>query len=1042
VDHDGVVRVTREDAILILGFVGLIVAIALFGVFGGTGDSANAAASGHIEQREELVSKWLPAGKESSKHAAITEATSRLIGPSLPKLQEALAEGGGVVRLIQRTCAEQQDKVALIDGRNGNTLSYTQLWNSVSSLAQALTDAGIGRQDVVAFFLLASPELVVAALAVNSAGAAWLPLDAHMPSARYQQLLRASDARLALGSIERQELELGDTPLWLLGQCGEVNMHGTLPKPLERPLSPAVPPGTAIIIYTSGSSGTPKGVLYGTDTVLHGVFAYMQLVDMDSSSVALLKCPSIWSVIETEIYPALVAGGKIFCDALCNTDLNRFSAVLAEHHISVLNSSAPVLLALVDDIWSQTPEMLAATSKTLRHISNVGGQLPLDCCAILQGALPQTKIHNSYGVTESAATEWTYHPCGQEWRSPNAPAGVPQPEVEVHILGADMRPVALGDSGEVFFASAFNSLGYLGDRELTCARFLEIDGVRGTMYRTGDIGRLTSDPSGHNRPLLELTGRADRQFNILGVRVAPEEIEAVISSVPGVAEIAVVACSNTIVAFYRGKEPDLSQRITEHCETYLPVRMRPHVTVSLKELPKLASGKVDLKSLSAQASETAAEAMVEVVDSLGQMRQVNKEAQQQAIAFSIARGISILVIILFHWVWWDRYDYDSHAGVVPHPGVIIEKRVPAWMIWFFVGNFTSEWSMFVFVVMSAYSDRQAADEKRAGQWREVVLVLFFYVICFWPLPQICQLSSYILDDGTAILIKCAGHNWYLLLWLVCRFFSSCVFTRMEARLQNASRAARHFARAAIILVFWGMHMFSLLPPAKGMLATFPITDRPCWQVLTSFFIDTRLSAFLLAYVIVWFLGQDAWVHIKRHWPAAIGATSMSLLLVASIEFVGYCTFSTLRQSYAEKKPVKLEFESLVLFRDMLLAALVIAVSILLSQRTCTKWCGLVAMGNASLGGYVLHYFFMRYDSHGDYGLYGLSCLGIPDIWHTMDLIRPYAGGLGQIAVMLLYSGVFLLTFGLLFQKAALFTFSAVERGLQRLLNLLGSFFRV
>ena len=166
------------------------------------------------------------------------------------------------------------------------------------------------------------------------------------------------------------------------------------------------------------------------------------------------------------------------------------------------------------------------SSDLLAHAVNVGGALPLEVCASVQAVLPQTRIHNLYGCTECACTQWTYE--GAAGDAGNAPAGVPQAEVQVCVVDGDFQPLAAGRVGEVCIGSRFNSLGYLGDRALTSDRFVSIgDHLHHShrFYRTGDLGCFVEEAcgSGDARLVLRITGRADRQLNISGVRVARSE---------------------------------------------------------------------------------------------------------------------------------------------------------------------------------------------------------------------------------------------------------------------------------------------------------------------------------------------------------------------------------------------------------------------------------------------------------------------------------------------------------------------------------------
>merc|ERR1719171_2677540 len=190
-------------------------------------------------------------------------------------------------------------------------------------------------------------------------------------------------------------------------------------------------------------------------------------------------------------------------------------------------TSSPVLRELAHGPWAVDPESRAAPRRSLRHIVNVGGHLCLSVCGEAEAALgPAAKIHNLYGATESSCTTWTYPGaaalCSDS--TGNAPAGMPQPGTVACILTSELLPSPDGEVGEVCLGGPFLARGYLGEGRLTEERFVKALG--GQVYRTGDLGRWVAHPRGEE---LEIVGRMDRQVNLRGLRVEPEEIESVIA---------------------------------------------------------------------------------------------------------------------------------------------------------------------------------------------------------------------------------------------------------------------------------------------------------------------------------------------------------------------------------------------------------------------------------------------------------------------------------------------------------------------------------
>jgi acyl-coenzyme A synthetase/AMP-(fatty) acid ligase len=971
--------------------------------------------------------------KDSGK-AVGTQMLGKAVGTQMPEIQIAVQKGG-IAALVMAQAQKEPSRKALVDAQEGVSLDYSDLYASVTRFAQALSSAGLGSGDVMALLLPPSRVTVIATLGAMQAKVAWLPLDPELPSKDLSKKLALARARLAVG-LSAIDTDDSGVPFWVLGPSGEPPQKVTgVPVTREQRCEPLCPADITAIYFTSGSTGTPKGVMYGTEFLTYTVMTFSKLCSVDASTVGLVKTPSIWAVASWELFPALIQGGRIVVDARCQKNVRQLATVIKQFDVSVLVSSAPVLKLLVEDCM----DAFEATSGTtpLKHIVNVGGALPLSCCSFVHSVLPQTFLHNVYGCTESTCTEWTYRPDDQHWSDGTtetnaAPAGHPQPESQVYILNKDFQPVAFGEIGEVFMGGAFTSRGYLGDATLTEARFIKRDNL--TLYRTGDLGKFSaialtaggkSFGSEGGGIVLEITGRADRQLNISGVRVAPEEIETVISQVEGVAEVAVVAATSSIVAFFKSRnakqseEGNLAEVIRLHCVENLSARMRPALIIQLGELPKLGNGKINLQKLSDQAQKESAESLQSVVDSLGQMKTVNKDALLEQDVLAASRGISILFVITFHW-FWPQYFETGHMWDPNSVTAAFTNDYPFWLRLFLRSSLISSWCMTCFAIMSGYTDRKAAEERRLGQTRENVLVLFIWL----SYPLLVSLMSIVItfernEVGLKSLIR--SPLWYFAFYLLCRLFSSCVMMPLERCL----RSTRFIAPIRILLIGFSCMYATITPPL------FPQCGWFCdiVNILLGLWIESKmLIGFLLpGYVLSWYFGADLVRFVTKHWPSNIGPWAPASICLGVMLSLGWLAEKDIVHHWCTfdgdfGKPGKWVMVAL----DLFLALMIILTFALAAGRQWLRWTPLVRLGQSSLGTYVGHVLFDFFMKQSIFRKH------VPDLPSTMLFAGRYTGGFGELFAFFAYPTVFALSFGALYQSTFISMFGAIEKGFQRI----------
>ncbi|MFI6015635.1 amino acid adenylation domain-containing protein [Streptomyces sp. NPDC051243] len=483
-----------------------------------------------------------------------------------------------VPRLFRERAAATPSAIALVHGPN--SLTYGELEANSELLAHELAGRGIGPEDLVALALPRSPELVVAMLAVLKAGAAFVPVDVSYPTERFLHTLEDSSPAYVITTSEETRLPEGTARILLDATDvppGRPRLAGRLPDP--------VPDQSAYVIYTSGSTGVPKGVVVPHRGLRNLVEDRVRRYGLNARSRVLQLVSPSFDVAMADIWPTLLAGGRLVLAPEGRTlSGDELAALLREHGITQA-AIPPVFLTRVPS--EDLPEL---------GVLITGGE-PADPETLRRWATGR-RIFNEYGVTESTVTTTVSPPLDPA----AAPAiGAPIANSQVFVLDGGMLPVLHGAVGELYIAGAGVARGYLRRPELTARRFVPCPyGPPGSrMYRTGDLVRWRDDGQ------LEYIGRADSQVKIRGVRVELGEIEAVLARQEQVgAAVATVweerPGSKRLVAHVvpaPGAVLDLDE-VRRGAARSLPDHMVPMV-VELDAVPVTPNGKVDRRALPA-----------------------------------------------------------------------------------------------------------------------------------------------------------------------------------------------------------------------------------------------------------------------------------------------------------------------------------------------------------------------------------------------------------------------------------------------------------
>ncbi|MEU3736341.1 non-ribosomal peptide synthase/polyketide synthase [Streptomyces sp. NPDC032198] len=518
-----------------------------------------------------------------------------------------------VPALFEARAAESPDAPAVVfdgtgpsDGSGpfgGTSLSYGELNRRANRLARMLIARGIGPEDTVALMLPRSAELVVAVLAVLKSGAAYLPVDPAYPADRIAYLLTDGAPRLTLTTAALSGGLPAGTAHWTAeewtaaeeataGLIGADVLSGVYSDVLsEMNVTDAERHGpltlshAAYIIYTSGSSGRPKGVVCTHRGVASLLDARGNLLDLGPGDRVLQFASLSFDAAFWELSMALLSGATL---VLASPDRLRPGAPLvalaAEHEVTHLLLPPSVLDVLAP---SDLP-----TVRTLL----VGGEASSG--ELVARWSPGRRMINAYGPTEITVCATLSGPLSGDARPP---IGRPVTNMRAYVLDARLRPVPVGVVGELYLAGEGVARGYLGRPGLTGERFVACPfGEPGErMYRSGDLVRWNA--SGE----LEYLGRADDQVKVRGHRIELGEIESVLTARPTVAQAVVMTRADRpgqLVAYVvpadPGHEVDAAE-LRAQVAAALPEYMVPAVIVALDALPLTPNGKLDRRALPA-----------------------------------------------------------------------------------------------------------------------------------------------------------------------------------------------------------------------------------------------------------------------------------------------------------------------------------------------------------------------------------------------------------------------------------------------------------
>jgi aspartate racemase len=503
----------------------------------------------------------------------------------------------GIHEWFEAQVEKTPDAIAL--SFHGQSLTYRELNQRANQLAHFFIDQGIQPGELVAISMHRCFEMVVGFWGVLKAGAAYVPIDPAYPQERQTYMLQDSQARIILTQKCLAECwcDQSATVLYL-----DADWQWTIAAyPTHNPALTVSADHPAYVIYTSGSTGNPKGVKIPHRGVVNHSAAIVQMFELSQRDRVMQFSSMSFDIIVEEVYPALVTGASLVLrPEEISASIHQFLEFVEAHHITVLD--------LPTAFWHELVNRLAAFNLTMPpsvRLVVVGGEKAsrIAYAEWVKQVGHHPRWLNTYGPTETTVTTTIYDPIAANYdpEQGEIPIGKPIANAEVYVLDADLKPVPLGESGELHIGGAGLALEYHNLPGRTSEKFIPnpfSQDPNSRLYKTGDTVRYLSDGN------LEFVGRIDFQVKIRGFRIELGEIEICLEQHPSIRQAMVLAREDvpgnqSLVAYVIPQAAQSFDRseVRLYLTQKLPTYMIPAAFVELDNFPITPNGKADRRAL-------------------------------------------------------------------------------------------------------------------------------------------------------------------------------------------------------------------------------------------------------------------------------------------------------------------------------------------------------------------------------------------------------------------------------------------------------------
>ncbi|HSE17876.1 MAG TPA: amino acid adenylation domain-containing protein, partial [Pyrinomonadaceae bacterium] len=480
------------------------------------------------------------------------------------------------------------DNVAVMS--KSHRWSYQELNAAANRIAGEVLERIGGPDQILSLLLSHDTPMIAALLGVLKAGNSYVPLDPSNPHQRTRYILEDSQSKAVL--TDDANFELANSLIG--GRLPIINID-RLDANRAMPIlnrTDMTPDRMVYILYTSGSTGVPKGVVQNHRNVMHFIRNYTNNLKISAEDNLALLASHSFDAAVMDVYGALLNGATLCPLDLREAGVKGLPAWLIERQITIYHSTPTVYRYFINElkedyVFPKLRLVVLGGEEVCKSDVEAYKRFFNDTCVLVNG----------FGPTESTVALQFFVSKDTNVRRNSVPIGFPVDETEVLLLNADRR--ASGVRGEIAMKSPYVALGYWRKPELTQTAFLSAQGAA-RIYLTGDMGRLLPDGS------IEYSGRKDDQVKIRGMRVEPGEIESILCRHPAVRECIVTARpgrlgETSLVAYVVARDAQIVDRtvIKQYLRDNLPAYMIPAGLVTMDALPLTPTGKIDRRSLPA-----------------------------------------------------------------------------------------------------------------------------------------------------------------------------------------------------------------------------------------------------------------------------------------------------------------------------------------------------------------------------------------------------------------------------------------------------------
>ncbi|TCP54479.1 amino acid adenylation domain-containing protein [Tumebacillus sp. BK434] len=488
-------------------------------------------------------------------------------------------------QLFEAQAQRQPDAVATVYG--GTALTYAELNVRANQLAHHLRRNGIGPDALVGLSVERSHDMVIGMLGILKAGGAYVPLDPAYPQERLSFMQEDTGIRVVVA----QEQLVGNLPQSGLTMiCLDRDAAQIAAESTENPEPLTGVEHLAYVLYTSGSTGVPKGVLV-PHRAINRLVCNTDFAQLDATDVIGQVSNSSFDAVTFEIWGALANGGRI-------VGVGKEIALMPKEFAEEIKSQGITAMFLTSALFNQLAGVVPDAFSQMRHLL-VGGEA-VDARfmrEVIKHGAPK-RLLNAYGPTESTTFATWQDVYEMAFDALSIPIGKPIANTSAYVLDAYLQPVPVGVPGELYLGGDGVARGYLNRQELTAERFLQNPFAAGLLYKTGDL--VCRLPNG----AIEYISRLDHQVKVRGFRIELGEIEQALGALGNIRDVIAVVREDEpgdkrVVAYVVPERTEgfSAQELRGLLKEKLPEYMLPSAILALEALPLTVNGKVDRHAL-------------------------------------------------------------------------------------------------------------------------------------------------------------------------------------------------------------------------------------------------------------------------------------------------------------------------------------------------------------------------------------------------------------------------------------------------------------